>query len=285
MFQMSLSALSESDMAATRTAIGATLAIGMIAALGAFPAAAQDDFKQPGERKVDPAKLPLDREDVWTLNFRYKPPRIMTVDGFDAQGNPKKQIAWYMWFQVYNRSGEPVTFIPEFELVTTDLNTTHLDEPQPYIFEQIKKFEDRTITKEMPDGVLKLKTTIDISRRPIEASKPDAFPRLVSGLAIWTDMAEKAPKTNKFSVYVTGLSNGVAVEESKPLPPNNEVLKLVKKKTLRINFIRPTDDNRQQIIDIQPDEDSGPAESWIYRTSTTLKPRGTAATPPPEEKK
>lgn len=285
MFQMSLSASSESDMAATRTAIGATLAIGMIAALGEFPAAAQDDFKQPGERKVDPAKLPLDREDVWTLNFRYKPPRIVTVDGFDAQGNPKRQIAWYMWFQVYNRSGEPVTFIPEFELVTTDLNTTHLDEPQPYIFEQIKKFEDRTITKEMPDGVLKLKTTIEISRRPIEASKPDAFPRLVSGLAIWTDMAERAPKTNKFSVYVTGLSNGVAVEESKPLPPNNEVLKLVKKKTLRINFIRPTDDAKQQIIDIQPDEEAGPAETWIYRTSTTLKPRGAAATPPPEEKK
>lgn len=272
-------------MAATRTAIGATLAIGMIAAVGAFPAAAQDDFKQPGERKVDPAKLPLDREDVWTLNFRYKPPRITTVDGFDAQGNPKKQIAWYMWFQVYNRSGEPVTFIPEFELVTTDLNTTHLDEPQPYIFEQIKKFEDRTISKEKPDGELNLKTTIEISRRPIQASKPDAFPRLVSGLAVWTDMAERAPKTNKFSVYVTGLSNGVAVEESKPLPPNNEVVKLVKKKTLRINFIRPTDDNRQQIIDIQPDDESGPAETWIYRTSTTLKPRGAAPMPMPEEKK
>jgi len=274
-------------MAATRTAIGATLAIGLFAAVGAFPAAApaQDEYKQPGERKIDPAKLPLDGEDVWTLHFRYKPPRIMTVDGFDAKGNPQKQIAWYMWFQVYNRSGEPVTFIPEFELVTTDLNTTHLDEPQPYVFEQIKRFEDRTISKEQPEGELKLKTTIEISRRPIQASKPDAFPRLVSGLAIWTDMAEKAPKTNKFSVYVTGLSNGVAVEESKPLPPNNEVVKLVKKKTLRINFIRPTDDAKQQIIDIQPDGEVGPAETWIYRTSTTLKPRGAAPTPAPEEKK
>ena len=63
------------------------------------------------------------------------------------------------------------------------------------------------------------------------------------------------------------------------------MLTLVKKKTLRINFIRPTDDTKQQIIDIQPDEESGAAETWIYRTSTTLKPRGTAPMPAPEEKK
>jgi hypothetical protein len=285
MFQLSRSARSESPMPAVRTILGAILATGLTAGIGLFPAAAQDDFRQPGERKVEPAKLPLDRDDVWTLNFRYEPPRIMTVDGFDAKGNPAKQIVWYMWFQVYNRSGEPVTFIPEFELVTTDLNTTHLDEPQPYIFEQVKKFEDRTITKENPNGVLNLKTTIDISKKPIDASKPDAFPRLVSGLALWTDMAQRAPKTNKFSVYITGLSNGVATEQTKPIPPNDQVLTLVKKKTLRINFIRPTDDSRQQIIDIQPDEAAGPAETWIYRTSTTLKPRGAAPMPAPEEKK
>ncbi len=103
-------------------AIFATILGGAIAAPG-LPLAAQDVGKQPGERKVEPQKLPLDRNDVWTLHFRYKPPRIMTVDGFDAKGNPAKQIVWYMWYQVYNRSGEPVTFIPEFELVTKDLNT------------------------------------------------------------------------------------------------------------------------------------------------------------------
>ena len=257
-----------------RRTIGTALAIALLVAVGAsaFPVAGQDDaVRQPGERKVEPARLPLDRPDVWTLNFRYKPPRIMTVDGFDAQGNPAKQIVWYMWYQVYNRSGEPVTFIPEFILHTTDLSTTHLDEPQPYIFEQVKKFEDKTISKEVPNGVLNLLTTIEISRKPIPASKPDAFPRLVSGLAVWTDMAEKAPKTNKFSVYVVGLSNGVAVEQK--LLPNNQVLTLIKKKTLRIDFIRPTDDIKQQIIDIQPDDSAGPAENWVYRTATKLEPK------------
>ena len=103
----------------TRRAFGAILATALSGAIGG-PLSAQD---QPGERKVEPQKLPLDRNDVWTLHFRYKPPRIMTVEGFDAKGNPAKQIVWYMWYQVYNRSGEPVTFVPEFELVTKDLNT------------------------------------------------------------------------------------------------------------------------------------------------------------------
>lgn len=259
----------------------AVCVVGLAAALVSTPARAQDDRgRQPGERRVDPVDLPLDKPGVWTLHFRYKPPRIKEVDGFDAKGNPAKQTVWYMWYQVYNRSGEPVYFIPEFELVTKDRNTSHLDEPQPYIFEQIRKFEDRTITPENPRGLLDLKTTIEISRRPVPQSLPDAFPRMVSGLAIWTDMAEKAPKTNSFSVYVAGLSNGVATEQTKPVPPNNAVVTLIKKKTLRLDFIRPTDDNRQQITDIRPDDANGPSETWVYRTSTTLKPKGPAPKPP-----
>jgi hypothetical protein len=263
-----------------RRFLGTTIAIALVVATATVPAAGQDTLGlQPGERKVEPAKLPLDRPDVWTLNFRYKSPRILTVDGFDDKANPAKQVVWYMWYQVYNRSGEPVTFIPEFELVTTDLNTYHLDEPQPYIFEQVKKYEDRTITKEKPEGILNFKTTIGISRKPIPASKPDAFPILVSGLAVWTDMdrAEKARKTNKFSVYITGLSNGVAVEQ-KALP-NDEVVTLVKKKTLRIDFIRPTDENRPQISDIQPDESNGPAANWVYRTAQNPMKSKAAAKP------
>ena len=106
-----------------RRAFGATLAIALAVAIGAptLRTAAQDEVKQPGERKVEPQKLPLDRNDVWTLHFRYKPPRIMTVDGFDAKGNPAKQIVWYMWYQVYNRSGEPVTFVPEMNRKTLGL--------------------------------------------------------------------------------------------------------------------------------------------------------------------
>jgi hypothetical protein len=264
------------------------LGAAILALAGASAVLAQDvPVRQPGERFVDPVELALDKPGIWTLHFRYKPPRIMEVDGFDKNGKPAKQTVWYMWYQVYNRSGEPVYFTPEFELVTKDLNTTHLDEPQPYIFEQIKKFEDRTISKEVPNGELNLKTTIDVSRRPIPPSLPDAYPKLVSGIAIWTDMTEKAPRTNKFSVYITGLSNGVATEQTKPAGPNNDVVTLIKRKTLRIDFIRPTDDNNPGITDIKVDDSNGPAETWIYRTTTQIKPKAALApkaAPEPEAK-
>jgi hypothetical protein len=214
------------------------------------------------EKKVDPISLPLDKPEVWTLHFRYKVPRIVALDGLDAAGKPAKKVVWYMWYQVYNLSGEPQTFLPEFELVTKDLNTVHLDEPQPYMVEQLNKMENPTNEKS-----LQLFTSISISKRPVPPSLPDAIPRMVTGVAVWTDMAEKAPRTNKFSVYVTGLSNGLAVEET----PTGE--KLIKRKTLQINFLRPTDDNRPQIGDIVPDDLNGPAERWIYRTVSSVKPK------------
>lgn len=250
-----------------------------------------------GEKKVAPVALALDNADVWTLTFRYKPPRIVTLDGFDKDGKPAKQLVWYMWYQVYNRApdapaagkgekevkppvAEPVTFLPEFELVTKDLNTRHLDEPQPHILEQVRKLEDTTFGSEKyPDGIQNLKSSIEISKRPVPPTLPESIPRAVSGLAIWTDMADVAPKTNKFSVYITGLSNGQAREELK----TGEIL--IKRKTLQINFVRPTDDNRPVITDIRPDDANGPAEQWIYRRSSVApaigRPMPKLPPPPP----
>ena len=212
------------------------------------------------ERKIDPIALPLDKPEVFTLNFNYKSPRIVTLDTLDKNGKPAKKIVWYMWYQVFNMSGEPQTFLPEFELVTKDLNTSHLDEPQPNIVEQLRKIED-------PTGILNLQTTISISKRPIPPTLPDSIERRISGLAVWTDINEKAPKTNKFSIYITGLSNGLAVEETLAKE------KLIKRKTLQINFLRPTDDNKPQLGDIIDDDLNGPSYKWIYRTVSTVKPK------------
>jgi hypothetical protein len=249
-----------------------------VTALGGPAAVAQPNV---GEKRIEPLDLPLDKPGVWTLHFRYKPPRIVTLDGIDKAGKPEKKVVWYMWYQVYNlpkddREPEPVTFLPEFELVTKDLFTNHLDEPQPHILDQLNKLEN-------PQGLatLKVLSTIEISKRPIPPSKPDAIPRVVTGVAVWTDMAEKAPKTNKFSVYVTGLSNGLATEELR----TGE--KLIKRKTLQINFVRPTDDNRPLATDIRPDDALGPAEAWIYRTTSVAKSIGQPVPklppPPPPE--
>jgi hypothetical protein len=223
-------------------------------------------FAQPntGEKKIDPIDLPLDKPGVWTLHFRYKPPRIVTLNGFGKDGKPEKKVVWYMWYQVYNKGKEgekvePVTFLPEFELVTKDLQRDGLlDEPQPFCLDQLNEIEN---PQKHPN--LNIQSTIAISKRPIPPTLPDAIPRVVTGAAVWT---EKAPKTNKFSVYVVGLSNGLATEELK------DGRKLIKRKTLQINFVRPTDDNKPQITDIRPDDANGPAEQWMYRTASVVKP-------------
>ncbi len=211
------------------------------------------------ERRVDPTELPLDKPGIWTLHFRYKPIRIVNMNIFEAGGRAVNSVVWYLWFQVYNMTGEPQFFLPEFELVTRDLNTSHLDELHPVLVEQINRLENPT-----GEPRLRVHSTIEISKRPIPPSKPDAVPITVTGVAVWTNMTRKAPQTNRLTVYVTGLSNGLAVEES----ASGE--RIIKRKTLQINFVRPTDDARQRTGDIIPDESAGPAENWIYRSATII---------------
>lgn len=212
------------------------------------------------ERKIDPTELPLDKPGIWTLHFRYKPIRIANLEIFEPGGRLAQATVWYLWYQVYNMSGEPQVLFPEFELVTKDLNTSHLDEIHPYLVEQIDKIENPT-----GEPRLKVHSSIDISKRPIPPSRPDAVPITVSGVAVWTNMQRHAAGTNRFSVYITGLSNGLAVEES----ATGE--RIIKRKTLQINFVRPTDDQRQRTGDIIPDETAGPAERWIYRSATIIR--------------
>ncbi|HJZ60052.1 MAG TPA: hypothetical protein VKE74_34235 [Gemmataceae bacterium] len=243
-----------------RKFIGASVA----AAVGGPALFAQQP--NPGERNVDPVDLALDKPGVWTLHFRYKTPRIVTIPMIDKVKNQKiDKTVWYLFYQVYNRTDAPVIFLPKFELITKDLNTVHLDEPQPFIVDQIRKIED-------PESVLKppIQTSVDIARRPIPVTLNESIPRLVSGVAVWTDMAERAPKTNKFSIYVTGLSNGLATEEPKSGG------KFIKEKVLRLDFIRPTDDANPNPTDIRLDMTNNQPETWLYRTVRPLteKPKG-----------
>ena len=226
-----------------RTALLAALAL--LALAPAAPA-------QPRSMNtVDPISLPLDRPGVWTFHFAYRPPRIVTVD-VPGKG---KQTAWYMVYQVWNKSDEPHTFIPLMELVTRDGPLqTFLDEPQPTVLDQIRKIED-------PTGELKIQSSVQMSDAKIPVTKVDSVPRAVTGAAIWLDAPEKAASVNNFSIYITGLSNGLTVEQS---PDGTET---VRRKTLQIDFVKPTDAlSAPRMTDIRVNENNGlGADKWIYR--------------------
>ncbi|QEL18456.1 hypothetical protein [Limnoglobus roseus] len=199
---------------------------------------------------VDPATAAGDKPGNWTLHFRYAPPRIITVD-VPGKG---KVTAWYMVYRIFNTTSTPqaVTSL-KFDLVTKDLNTTHLDEPQPAVFKAIAAKED-------PEKNMNLLTTVQVTQNPIPVTKPDSFPRYVSGIAIWTDVDLRANRTNKFSVYVSGLSDGLVAEKQV------DASQLIKVKTLQLDFQKPTDNIRPGVDDVKREDNGGlGGERWIYR--------------------
>lgn len=206
-------------------------------------------------RPVQSVALPLDRPGVWTLNFAYTPIRIVTMDTPDRG----KHRVWYMVYQVWNKTDLPRRITPEFELVTKDAPAVYLDEMQPSVVKKIREIED-------PTGELNLQTSISISKNPIPITKPDSVPRAIHGVAVWLDVVDKSPKTNVFSVYITGLSDGLARTES------DDGIETISRKTLQIDFSRPTDERRAEIGDIRPFDNNGlGAEKWIYRPTSRKK--------------
>lgn len=226
------------------------------------------------EHEAKALKSDLDKPNVWVLDFRFKAPRLIKVD-IPGRGT---RICWYLWYQVINRpaplgsgSKEPVTFIPDFELVTRDS-----DNPGVYSDEVLPKVQDAINKIENPSGAdyLMAKNSVTIASTPIPPSKLDAYPIAVTGVAIWdgtpADPKKRDPKkkdladSNRYSIFISGLSNGWVITDA----GKKGELPVVRRKTLQLNFKRLGDrflmDSRE--ISFEP-----PAE-WIYRASTLQVP-------------
>jgi hypothetical protein len=216
--------------------------------LGASLAWAQ----RPNEREVkpqinvqDPGKINDEDGKLWVLDFKFKDPRLIKVD---VPGRGQK-VCLYLWYQVINYTKEPRLFIPDFELVTHDRNTVHHDQILPKVQEAIRQIED-------PTGYLNIKNSVTITAEPIPVSKKDAAPKAVTGVAIWDDVD---PDSNRYSIFVAGLSNGWTVTDN-PADPKKQI---VRRKTLQLNFKRLGDKYLQKSEEIR----FVPPAEWMYRGS------------------
>jgi hypothetical protein len=209
--------------------------------VSAGSATAQTKVSGFNEREIEPTLHAFDKADNWTLHFRFKDPRIVTLD---VPGRGKK-IIWYMWYQVYNLTKEPRYFLPDFELKTHDYESVHPDEIMPAVQIAISKIED-------PTGRVKIKNSVEINKEPIPVTNADSFPRTITGVAIWTDIYDRAPKTNRFSIFVSGLSDGWRKD-----PKDN----IIRRKTLQLNFQRLGDDIQNDPNSIRWIDNP----TWIYR--------------------
>ncbi|MSR32368.1 MAG: hypothetical protein EXR99_12785 [Gemmataceae bacterium] len=221
--------------------------------------------QNPNERLVKPGPNPQDRDDInkkdgkiWVLDFKFKDPRLIKVD---IPGRGQK-VCWYLWYQVINNTGDPRRFIPEFEIRTLDTNQVHKDQILPKVQKAIIRLEDPTADPEDSEsGFYKIKNSVTITRDEIPVSKEGLPPKKITGVAIWDDVD---PDSNRFSLFVTGLSNGWTVTD--PIPPDVEPV--VRRKTLQLNFRRVGDKFMQKTGEIQ----FVPPSQWIYRASSIKIP-------------
>jgi hypothetical protein len=238
--------------------LGRSLGFGLLTLLLVFAAAGLAAAINPNERLVKPESNAQDADDihsptskVWVLDFKFKDPRLIKVD---VPGRGQK-VCWYLWYQVINNTSLPRTFIPDFELVTTDRHTVHHDQILPKVQDAIRQLED-------PTDYLKIKNSVTIAAEPIPPSKKDAEPRAVTGVAIWDDVD---PDSNYYTIFVSGLSNGWAVTDDPDKPGDKSV---IRRKTLQLNFRRLGDRYYQRseaIHFVQPPQ-------WIYRGASLSTP-------------
>src|SRR5436190_22330170 len=87
------------------------------------------------EREVNRQSNIQDKDDIWILDFKFKDPRLITVD-IPGRG---RRVVWYLWYQVTNNTKEPRTFIPDFELVTHDKPGIYHDQVLPKAQEAIRR--------------------------------------------------------------------------------------------------------------------------------------------------
>jgi len=250
--------------------------------------------RNPNEREIKPAPNALDPDEIydkdgnpkadskiWVLDVRFKPLRSIKVN-VPGRG---EQVCYYLWYQVINKTAKPQIFVPNFELVTHDTRMVYRDEILPTVLDAIIDLED-------PSGILKIKSSNSITRDPIPASRPQAIPRAITGIAIFTDPNEPLPRdtpqekqrkakmpklsdSNFFSIFIAGLSNGYAVTEA----IGDAKKEIVRRKTLQLKFRRFGDGALRRDEDIRYI-----GHEWLYRASDLeIPPEPGKGAKPPEK--
>jgi len=203
------------------------------------------------------------QSDLWVMDLYYKPMRMITVELTDpVTGEKKPEYVWYMVYRVYNRKmtraendmppqnvldpeiNTPPLFVPEFTLQTTDTQT-------PQIFADVVIPEALPIIQKREKG--KYLSSVDIvGPIPAAGELGDADREGLWGVVMWRGID---PEADRYTVYLTGLSNGIKKIDGTDGEP------ITLNKTVELKFWRPGDKFDQAEPEIRPDG----AARWIYR--------------------
>jgi hypothetical protein len=196
------------------------------------------DGRSFNQRMVSTALEPRDKQGIWVLDFSFYPLRIVTVD---VPGKGRRQIH-YMYYKIVNRTGQPRKFVPQFVMVNENQQRFE-DEVVPEAIPAIQRRQDPSIP------VLGAVDIIGVIPLSTKKNVDDA----VFGAACWDRWD---PKSDRFSIYVRGLSDGY-----KEFPSESGGKSVAKYKTLKIDFIRRGD---QLNLNEREIELADPPYSWVY---------------------
>jgi hypothetical protein len=220
---------------------------------------------------VDPdlqmAKSVPFRREVWFLEFQFKPMRMILVDVPQPDGRMRQKLIWYMVYSVTNpgkvmpsvravdgtyelqESDKPIVFIPEFRLRSHELGKEYPDRVIPIAVGPIRSREDPART---------FYNSVEMMRQ----IKPG---ETVWGVVTWEDVD---PHIDRFSVYVTGLTNAYRWEDPpgayQPGDRPAEGRKFMRK-TLKLNFWRPGDRYYEHEKEFQFGIPGEVDYEWVYR--------------------
>jgi hypothetical protein len=236
--------------------------------------------------KFDWAKDIPFRRNVWVLDFKFKPVRMIWVDIPQPSGFMQRKLIWYMVYSVTNTGkvmhpvetedlpyevfdkrqlakvemvDSPVRFAPEFLLEAqirrpdkdkTILNKVYPDRVIPVAMAAIRLRED-------PNR--RFLTSVDMCRelKPGETQW---------GVATWEDID---PKTFQFSVYVIGLTNSYRWTDQPGEYKKGDAIgkgRKLHRKILKLNFWRPGDQYYEHEEEIRygiPGKTDN--YEWVYR--------------------
>jgi hypothetical protein len=244
------------------------------------------------DSKFDWAKDISFRRDVWTLEFKFKPMRMIWIDIPQPDGFMQRKLIWYIVYSVKN-SGKimhpvadvnlpyptaenkllyevktvnaPIRFLPEFLLEGHSHMQLDPKTAENYP-DRVINYPDRVIpvavgpirTREDPN--LTFLNTVQMCREIAVGEKGTVW-----GVATWEDID---PKTVRFSVYVSGLTNAYKwVDAPGAYKPNDPILKgrTLSRKTLKLNFWRPADEFFEHEEEIRYGCPGEVDYEWVYR--------------------
>jgi len=205
--------------------------------------------------------------ELWSLEFAFKPPRLIEVDLPTAGQKMRRTRIWYLIYRVRNGTGEraagmrlegdgdgkpadyrierferPIRFVPRFVLESLEplgegegliFYRGYLDRVMPTALGEIRRREDPQ--RELFDSASMAETEI----QPGE----DRW-----GVATWHDVD---PRIDFFSITVTGLTNALqwrlrpGAEPAAADPPNAKIETALG--ALRLDFWAPGDDGKEPI--------------------------------------